>query len=87
LIEIGAFLISREKDHEESAKKLDLTAPFTWQRISSDIWFKDLKTRANQINIVERRNLLQIAEEKLLKISSKEFLAELSLSEIKGIIE
>lgn len=83
LQEFLAFLIGKEKDFAEAGKELGLENEFTWHGATRDQWANDFKVRATQIELVSRKANLIEQEAKLLRIASKEFIAELELESIK----
>lgn len=84
LQEIMAFLVGKSKDYSEAGKLLGLETEFTWQGCTLSQWTNDLKVRATQVELVNRKEKLAKLEEKLLRIASPEFIAELELEAIKA---
>lgn len=81
-----AFLMGRKRDFDEAGKVLGLSSPaeFQWYNVTYEQWINDFKIAATRIELVERKEKLARLEEKLLKISSPEFLKALQLKEIEA---
>lgn len=86
LQEMAAFLIGKQRDFDEAGKLLGVENEFTWEGATVDQWVADLKVRSAQIELVNRKAKLAKLEEKLLRIASPEFLAELELEAIKAAL-
>lgn len=84
LQEFAAFLLGKERDFTEAGKLLGVENQFTWFGATTEQWISDLKVRAAQVELVNRKAKLAKLEEKLLRIASPEFLAELELEAIKA---
>jgi len=84
LQEIAAFLVGKQKDYAEAGKLLGIDTEFTWMGATFNQWINDLKVRAVQVELVNRKEKLAKLESKLLRIASPEFLAELELEAIKA---
>lgn len=83
-----AFLIGKVKDYDEAGKLLGLTAPkpFNWYGATFDQWANDLKIRATQLDLTERKETLTKLEEKLMAIASPEFVRSLELKKIEAAL-
>lgn len=82
LCDVTAFLIEREKSHEEAAKFLGVESKTTWLSAPINSWMNDLKLRATQLNIAAEKANLEGMENTLLTISPQ-LLKELQLEAVK----
>jgi hypothetical protein len=86
LQEMAAFLLGKQRDFVEAGKLLGVENKFTWYGATVDQWVSDLKVRATQIDLVNRKAKLAELESKLLRIADAEFIAELELESIKAAL-
>lgn len=77
-----AFLIGMEKSFNEAAKELGVDTKFDWLGFSKSDWANDLKMRTTQILLVKKKEKLEIAENRLNKLVSKEVREQMELAEL-----
>ncbi len=84
LVEMVAFIISKERDIKEANEFLDVTdVAITWYGFSFADWKTDIKTRLSQIQITESKKKCELLEARLDKLVSKEMREELELKAIQ----
>lgn len=85
LITIAKFLLQQKNLHAEACKELDIKASEpTWLGVKVEKWLSDVKVRATQVNMIEKKAAIEKMEQKILTIVSKEFLQKLALEELKS---
>lgn len=84
LIEMAAFILSKERDHALAVTTLgiDEPPPFTWFGFSSENWIADFKTRINKLSIDAKRKKLEELENKLNNLVSPEMRRQMDLDAI-----
>jgi len=83
LINIAAFLVSKEEGYMEVSAALGVEAPpFTWKGFGVASWLEDVKMRINKIQIASKKAKLESLEDRLNKIISPELRAEMELEAI-----
>lgn len=90
IAEMLAFLLDKQRSNKEAAEILGLANPvFTWQGATIEDWTADFKTRVTQINIIDKKNKLALAEAELAKhrASDPEFFASIELEKINSLID
>ena len=86
IISILAFLIEKEQSHQKAAKILNAESEFKWMGFSLFDWQTDLQTRINKIQISKKKQELEVYENKLNSMVSKEYKEQLELDQIiKGL--
>ena len=85
LIQIGAFLLEREKAFRTAIEQLDVVdAPsFTWCGFSLNSWISDLKARIAKIQISAKKAKLEALEERASAIVSPELRRLMELEAIQ----
>jgi hypothetical protein len=86
LVSILAFIVGKERDFTEAAKILGLETQFEWFGFSKDDWANDIKARASQIQLGNKKKQLEEYEVRLNRLVSKEVREQMELAEImKGL--
>jgi hypothetical protein len=85
-LHIAAFLIEREKNFAEAAAKLGVenVPKFKWGGYLASDWMLDLKAKLDKIQISEKKQKLEVLEQRLNSIISPELRRELELEAIKA---
>ena len=85
IIEMAAFLLTRQTYYDEAAKTLGVEDPpeFSWCGYSAKDWMSDFKSRINKIQIAAKKRKFEALEERLNKIISPEKRAEMELEAIE----
>jgi len=81
LVEILAFLNTRDMAHKKAVETLGVNVKNTWLGADISNWENDLKVRATALNIAQERAKLQSMEDTLKRISP-ELLKEIELESI-----
>ncbi len=87
LVEILAFLKSRERDVKEAAEELGVTHDFSWLNFTTAEWTEDLKTRVSQLNIQAKKKELSDLETRLSGLISPELKAQMELEAIEALLD
>lgn len=83
IVEILAFLIQRDNNFNEAAKRLGVKkVEFKHQGYTLNEWETDLKTRLNKISISAEKKKLAELESRLAALESPEMKAQRELDEI-----
>lgn len=84
LISIHAFLTTKKKEYEESAKLLDLSSfpVFKWQHHSYEDWDNDIRIRVAVVSHHTEKQKLHEAKEKLSRFLTEEDQMQLTLKEL-----
>jgi hypothetical protein len=85
LIQMGAFLIERERSFQAAAIRLKVADPptFTWGGFSLEDWLSDFKARIAKIQIQVKKDKLEKLESRANAIISPELRRQLELEAIQ----
>lgn len=81
------FLIQLKENHDKAIIKIGYRADFRWLGFTYEQWESDIITRANKIQISEKKKELNNLEERLDKLISPELKAKMELEAITKLLE
>lgn len=84
LKEIWMFLKERSSHNDAANTFFTLNEPFTWQNFTVEEWENDLKTRANFIQLKERKAELAELEARINKVVSPELRRQMEMDAIEA---
>jgi len=88
LVEALAFLLEKENNHKEAAKRLGVDDyVFEWYGYSLKDWEEDLKLRADTIIWNVKQKKLQSLQKKLKNLRSEDAKTDDALSEIEDLLK
>jgi hypothetical protein len=83
LVHIAGWLTYEEDLYNKGLKVLGLPEKqYTWLTYTPEQWIKDINTRINKINLVDKKVELRVLESRLKKILPPEFERQLELEAI-----
>src|SRR5690606_32029610 len=83
LIGIYSFLLVQDRAFKDACKELSVDAEFQWQGHSLDAWTHDIKTRIDQIMVIENQKKLDSLQKRLDVLISPELRAKLEIEQIQ----
>lgn len=86
LVDIYAFLLSKEDYWQKSVRELDVKVSFKWMGFGIDAWKRDIKARIALIGVSTKRKELEVLESRLNGLITVEQRRELELAEIQKIL-
>jgi len=84
LKEIWMFLDERSAHNEPANEFFGISEPFKWQGFTVEEWERDLKTRANFIQLKQRKEELQALEDRINKVVSPELRRQMEMDAIEA---
>lgn len=84
LKEIWMFLNERASHNAPANEFFGINEPFTWQNFTVEEWENDLKTRANFIQLKERKAELAELEARINKVVSPELRRQMEMDAIEA---
>lgn len=84
LKEIWMFLKERSSHNEAANKFFRIDEPFKWQGFTVEEWESDLKTRANFIQLSDKKAKLKLLEERINAVVPAELRRKMELDAIEA---
>jgi hypothetical protein len=84
LKEIWMFLNERASHNAPANEFFGIQDPFKWQNFTVEEWERDLKTRANFIQLKERKAELQVLEDRINRVVSPELRRQMEMDAIEA---
>jgi hypothetical protein len=87
LMEVGAFLLRREKDTKQAADLLELPYDGSYMGYPIVDWIADLKTRVGMLKVEEQKKELDALNKRVDKLVSPEQRREMELLELQKLLD
>lgn len=87
LVEVGAFLLRREKDMQQAATLLGVEYDSSYMGYPISDWTTDLKTRVEMLKLEKQKRELDALNKRVDKLVSPEQRREMELIELQKILQ